>query len=67
MSVSIKIKNIQAAEAYCLKYIGPRMFYLHDKIGGQGWVINRPFRHDSTLTIQDEKRALLAILALSDQ
>lgn len=67
MSVSIKIKDYRAAEAYCLKHIGPRMFYLHNKIGGQGWVINHHLLTDTTLIIEDEKRALLAALTLSDQ
>jgi len=67
MSVNFKIKDVSKAEAYCLKYIGPKKFHLHNKIGGQGWIIYRPFTNEPTLTVHDEKRALMAILAIGDQ
>lgn len=66
MTATFKIRNAKIAEAYCLKNIGPRMFYLHNKIGGSGWVINKPASIDSTLTIEDDKKALIAVLTLSD-
>lgn len=66
MSMSLKIKNYKIAEAYCLKHIGPRMFYLHNKIGGSGWIIDKPASIDSTLIIEDDKKALIAALALSE-
>lgn len=66
MATSIKIKNSKIAEAYCLKHIGPRMFYLHNKIGGSGWIIDKPASIDSTLTIEDDKKALIAVLTLSE-
>lgn len=28
-------------EAWCLKHIGPRMHYLHNSIGGEGWIAKR--------------------------
>jgi hypothetical protein len=62
---TIKIANPRTAESYCVKHIGPKLFYLHNKIGGQGWIIKRDgSRH--TLTIEDEKKAIFAILQLSD-
>jgi hypothetical protein len=42
MSVmEFKTKNYHEVEAWCMKNIGPRMYYLHNQIGGQGWVIKR--------------------------
>lgn len=71
MSVTIPIKNPSAAEAYCTKHIGPRTYYLHRQFGGAGWVIKRTLKsvHDTGhfLIIEDDKKAMLAILFLSDQ
>jgi hypothetical protein len=65
MAVTIKIKNYQMAEAYCLKHIGPRLFYIHNKVGGQGWIIKR-IESGYSLTIEDKGKSLFAILQLSD-
>jgi hypothetical protein len=59
-----KVKRVSPAEAWCLKHIGPRLYYLHNKIGGEGWRIMR--RHPDVLVcIEDDKKALMAMLTLS--
>ena len=48
-------------EAWCLQFIGPRMYYLHNKIGGQGWTIRRQLPL-SKVAIEDDKHALMAMI-----
>lgn len=63
-----KVQNDVKAEAYCIKHIGERLFWLHRARGGQGWMIRKDRESNSfLLTIDDEKKALLAALYLSDQ
>lgn len=63
-----KIKNRSSAEAWCLKHLGPRLYYLHNKIGGEGWRIMKSQKSpDILLCIEDDKKALMAILTLSDE
>ena len=64
MSVmKFKTKNYHEVEAWCMKNIGPRMYYLHNQIGGQGWVIKRAaLGAPATVAIEDGHRALMAIL-----
>lgn len=61
-----KVSKTSTAEAWCLKHIGPRLYYLHNKIGGEGW---RIMRHgsDVLMCIEDDKKALMAMLMLSGQ
>lgn len=54
-----KISNLRETEDWCMRFIGPRMYYLHNKIGGQGWTIRQ---QQSTVTIEDDKQALMAML-----
>jgi hypothetical protein len=61
-----KVKRVSPAEAWCLKHVGPRLYYLHDKIGGQGWRIMRAHKSSDVLVcIEDDKKALMAMLTLS--
>lgn len=61
-----KVPLVRYAEAWCLKNIGPRMFYLHNSIGGEGWRIVR--RNTGTyVCIEDDKKALMAMLTLGDK
>jgi len=58
-----KINKPQEVEAWCMRYVGPRMFYLHTQIGGQGWVIKRaPLGAPATVAIEDDKHALMAMI-----
>jgi hypothetical protein len=61
----IKINDPRKVEAYCVKNIGPRLFYIHNRVGGEGWIIKKQDL-GYTLTIHDDKKALFAILQLSD-
>lgn len=57
-----KINKPREVEAWCLRYIGPRMFYLHNKIGGQGWVIKHPQSANARIIIEDDNHALMAMI-----
>lgn len=64
--LEFKVPVTRFAEAWCLKNIGPRMFYLHNSIGGEGWRIVR--RDTGTyVCIEDDKKALIAMLTLGDK
>lgn len=54
--------NIRGVEAWCMRYIGPRMYYLHTQIGGQGWIIKQPGSSNSRVIIEDDKVALMAMI-----
>jgi hypothetical protein len=41
------------------------LFYIHNRVGGEGWIIKKQDL-GYTLTIHDDKKALFAILQLSD-
>lgn len=61
-----KIPNKESAEAWCLKYIGPRLYYLHNSTGGQGWRLKKSYSY-TLLCIEDDKKALMAMLTLSER
>lgn len=53
-------------EQWCLKYIGPRLYWLHNKRGGHGWKIQR--NSDSwELEVEDGKQLIMAILKFGDK
>ena len=63
-----KVSSLGKAEAWCMKYIGPRLYYIHNKIGGAGWRIMRGHKSSEILLcIEDDKTALMAMLTLSDE
>jgi len=57
-----KIDKPREVEAWCMRYIGPRLYYLHTQIGGQGWVIKQQQSSYATVTIEDKHHALMAML-----
>ena len=63
----IKISSIASASAWCSKFISPRGYWLHNRLGGEGWYIEIEWKDKSVLTIEDEKTAILAILKFGDQ
>ena len=66
--LEFKVSTTRYAEAWCLKHIGPRLYYLHNKIGGEGWRIMRSKNSsDILLCIEDDKKALMAMLTLGGQ
>jgi len=60
--MEFKTKNYHEVEAWCMKNIGPRIYYLHNQIGGQGWLIKRPPSNDAVICIEDKNRALMAMI-----
>jgi hypothetical protein len=56
-----KITDLRETEDWCMRFIGPRMYYLHNRIGGQGWTIKKQ-QSSPTVTIEDDKQALIAML-----
>ena len=69
MSVTIKLKNglSPKAEQWLMKNVGPKLHYLHNSIGGVGWLAKRSmgepvdeggYRNKYwTLTFQDDSYA----------
>ena len=57
-------------EQWLMKNVGPRMFYLHNSIGGQGWEAKNQWDPGMVskkwyLTLEDEKLATFFILKFS--
>ncbi len=64
--LKFKITSVTIAEKWCLKNISPRLYYFHNKIGGQGWHIDRDRDGVLELKIMDDKTGLMAMLALGE-
>ena len=65
MAVKITLENNlnYKEERWLLNNIGPRQFYLHNMIGGKGWVAKRiKNSYMWELTIEDEHLADIFIL-----
>ena len=54
--------NSKDVEQWCMRYIGPRMYYLHKQIGGQGWTIKGHLSPRPKVAIEDDKHALMAMI-----
>ena len=62
--IEFKVPNISKAEAWCMKHVGPRLYYIHDRMGGEGWRIMR--KGDGVLLcLEDDRQATMAMLTLS--
>ena len=65
--ITIYLKNgpIQEHEHWLAKNVGPRLHYLHNSIGGQGWIIKKAestydglhYELKWTLTLEDDRLA----------
>jgi hypothetical protein len=62
--IEFKVTSIGKAEAWCMKHVGPRLYYIHDKIGGEGWRIMRTRSSETLLCLEDDKKATMAMLML---
>jgi hypothetical protein len=63
--IEFKVPNIGKAEAWCMKHVGPRLYYIHDRIGGEGWRIMRNRNtSEMLLCLEDDKKATMAMLML---
>lgn len=67
MKLKIKQGKVGEAEAWCLKHIGPRMFYLHHKIGGVGWVLKKEHSGWELELDNKDKNYLFLLMKFSDQ
>lgn len=71
--ITIPLKNntlTSEQEQWLAKNIGPRMHYLHNSIGGQGWIAKKNYKPGMVseywqLTIEDDKYATLFTLMFS--
>lgn len=64
MSITIKLKGSLSPheEQWLAKNIGPRMHYIHNSIGGQGWIAKQQWDPGMVsrswhLTIEDDRYA----------
>jgi hypothetical protein len=64
MAITIKLKNGLKAkeEQWLAKNIGPRLHYIHNSIGGQGWIAKQTWDREVvgkhwTLTFENESYA----------
>lgn len=69
MAITIKLKNGLRAkeELWLAKNVGPRLHYLHNSIGGEGWIAKQTWdpgvvNKHWTLTLEDERYASFFIL-----
>ena len=71
--ITISLKNnylTKEEEIWLLKNVGPRLHYLHNSIGGQGWVVRKNFKPGMVseywqLTLEDDRYATLFTLMFS--
>lgn len=57
-------RGFQWVAIQCEKHVGPRKFYLHNRIGGEGWDV-RPVNSDrgrSIVRLDDPKMATYILL-----
>jgi hypothetical protein len=64
--IEFKVPNAAKAEAWCIKNVGPRLYYIHNKIGGNGWHIRNSKSSEVLLCLDDDKKATLSMLTLSN-
>lgn len=61
----IKVKNLGQVEKWCLRKIGPRLFYLHNKRGGAGWKLYKD-GYDFYLELEDPRLMTMFVLTMGD-
>lgn len=65
--IEFRVPSVGKAEAWCMKHVGPRLYYIHDRIGGEGWRIMRSRnKSEMLLCLEDDKKATMAMLMLSE-
>jgi hypothetical protein len=74
MAITLKLKRSLGSheEQWLAKNIGPRMHYMHNSIGGQGWIAKLQYQTTSDglayagkewyLTLEDERYASFFLL-----
>lgn len=69
MTITVHLTNNLSSEqeAWLAKTIGPRLFYLHNAIGGEGWVAKQEWTPGMvykrwTLTFEDDRYATFFLI-----
>ncbi len=67
ITITLKDNLKPEEEQWLAKNIGPRMHYIHNSIGGQGWVARHEWKPNMvskywTLTFEDERYATFFLL-----
>lgn len=59
-------KGFQQVAEHCEQHIGPRKFYLHNRIGGEGWDVRPASRYNSRTIARfdDPKTATFIMLKI---
>jgi hypothetical protein len=72
MAIKIPLKSnlTSEQEMWLAKNVGPRLHYLHNSIGGQGWIANYEWTSGVVqrkwyLTLQDDKLATFFAIKFS--
>jgi hypothetical protein len=63
--VTIKLPNgfTEEHHKWLLQNVGPRMHFLHNSMGGEGWIVKRNYKNKTwQLTLEDDKKASMFIL-----
>lgn len=66
--IKLDIKRTSEMEIinWCSKYISPREYWLHNRVGGEGWRLLK-FKQARQLIIEDDKLGLMVILRFGDK
>ena len=71
MRIKLKNGDTTPIEAWCMRHLGARLYWMHDRRGGTSWRIRKSIdmknRHCWELEIDNEKQALLLMLKFSNE
>lgn len=60
IKISLNDKLSDEQEQWILHNVGPRMFYLHNSLGGEGWILRRNYETKTwELSFQEERDAIM--------
>jgi hypothetical protein len=63
LEVKLSQDKLSYVEQFCMSNISPRLFYIHNKRGGVGWIIKRKGT-EWVLELENEKQGLILLLKL---
>jgi hypothetical protein len=64
--IKIKYTNADVVTSWCMKKIGPKLFHLHNRQGGQGWKIYGSGQ-EMFLELEDSRMMTMLVLTLGDK
>ena len=64
ISIHLKTNLNPEQEKWIYKHIGPKLYHLHNKIGGRGWMIDKGFypEYGLHLEFEDDQMATMWLL-----